>query len=177
HASGVDDTGKQYKTHLIPDGGMGGSAHKDGLNTIRFPGNGSMAPAEVFENKAPMLMRKKELAIDSAGPGRFRGGLGQDIVIEALEEVEVTIRPNNAMFAAPGLAGGLPAPSGVYLIDGEQPPLAPVKVSAGGVVELRIPGGGGFGSPLERSLQSVQSDLVNGFISRQAAVDVYRLED
>jgi len=177
HAAGTDETGKQYKTHLIPDGGMGGSAHKDGLDTIRFPGNGSMAPAEVFESKAPMLMRKKELAIDSAGAGRFRGGLGQHIVIEALEEVEITIRPNNAMFAAPGLAGGLPAPRGVYLIDGEKPPLAPVRVEPGGEVELRIPGGGGYGAPDQRDRQRVRKDLANGFISRQAAVDVYRLED
>ena len=37
---------------------------------------------EAFEGVAPLRIWRKELATDSGGPGRFRGGLGQDVEIE-----------------------------------------------------------------------------------------------
>lgn len=35
-------------------------------------------PIETVENDLPIVYLKKELVCDSGGPGRFRGGLGQE---------------------------------------------------------------------------------------------------
>ncbi len=59
--------------------GQGGHAGGDGANSLihisesatRFP------PAEVWESKNPSLLERVELAPDSCGPGRNRGGLGE----------------------------------------------------------------------------------------------------
>lgn len=38
---------------------------------------------------------------------------------------------------------------------------------------LRSGGGGGFGSPLERKLEDVEQDVKNGYVSTQAAAQLY----
>ena len=168
--------GKVQKAHLIPDGGLGGRAHKDGLATIRYPGNGSVAPIEVFESRAPILVEKKEFWTDSAGPGRNRGGLGQVIAFRTLSEATVTIRPNNVRFAAPGILGGEPAVLGEFTIDGVRPPLEPMDLAAGALVAVALPGGAGFGPVAERSRERIERDIDYGYVSLEAAKRDYGYE-
>lgn len=60
-------------------GGMGASSWKDGTSCLSFPGNLANVPVELLESDLPVVIEKKELLCDSAGPGKFRGGLGQEI--------------------------------------------------------------------------------------------------
>ena len=43
-------------------------------------------PVEVWEAKNPWLLERVELAQDSCGPGRQRGGLGLDLDFHMLED-------------------------------------------------------------------------------------------
>lgn len=40
-------------------------------------------------------------------------------------------------------------------------------------MRLRFPGGGGFGDPLERPVERVLADVVNGYVSIEAARSEY----
>jgi N-methylhydantoinase B len=40
-------------------------------------------------------------------------------------------------------------------------------------MQLETAGGGGRGSPLERDVELVRDDLIDGKVSRQAAVEIY----
>jgi N-methylhydantoinase B len=44
-----------------------------------------------------------------------------------------------------------------------------LPLAAGDVVELRTGGGGGFGEPLERDPELVRTDLVDGYVTLEAA--------
>lgn len=168
---GVDANGLSYNSSLIPDGGLGASAHKDGLHTIRFPGNGSMAPTEFVENKAPILVEEKGFWTDSAGPGRFRGGLGQTMTFttQSPSTVTVTLRPNNVRHAPPGMADGCDGVRGEYSLNDGEMPLRPLRLTRGERVALKLPGGGGYGDPFTRDPAHVARDVQLGFVSLEAA--------
>ncbi|MBM3525474.1 MAG: hydantoinase B/oxoprolinase family protein, partial [Alphaproteobacteria bacterium] len=78
HGTHPED-GSVFNVHILPNGGKGATATMDGLPTIAFPYNGTVTPAEIAENQAPILVAFKRLVRDSGGPGAQRGGLGQEI--------------------------------------------------------------------------------------------------
>lgn len=175
-ANGIDDNGERYNTTMIPDGGMGASAQKDGLGTVRFPGNGSAAPTEVLENMAPLLVVRKELATDSAGAGKFRGGIGQQVVISGFSKAPVTVAlvPNHFMFPPPGIAGGNAGALGTFYVNNETPDiLQPQHLDYDDTVVFNIPGGGGFGNPLQRDPSLVAKDVSHGYVSPEEAYFTY----
>jgi N-methylhydantoinase B len=174
-ARGRDEAGEDFNVSLIPDGGLGACGVKDGLACIRFPGNGSMAPAEVVENRAPILIFRKELTIDSAGAGKQRGGLGQAITLRCLSStpITMTLRPNNMMFPPPGLSSGRDGPRGAMRISGDRSYAAPVALVEGDEIEMVLPGGGGFGNPVDRNPDLVARDVSYGYVSKEAALAEY----
>ena len=105
-----DADGAPVIMHVLPNGGKGAVAGRDGLPTIAFPGNGTITPAEIIENTVPLLVRRRVLLADSGGAGTSRGGLGQEIVfrVRGTSAVEMSVRPDKIRFPAPGLLGGLP---------------------------------------------------------------------
>lgn len=173
--NGMDENGVRFNSTLIPDGGMGGCAEKDGLGTVRFPGNGSAAPAEVLENKVPLLVVRKELATDSAGAGTFRGGMGQQVVVQSLSKGNLTVAvvPNNWMFAPPGIHEGKSGALGTFFVNGTVPALVAQHLRPGDRVTYNIPGGGGFGNPHDRDTALVERDVRYGYVSAQQAEDLY----
>ena len=46
-------------------------------------------------------------------------------------------------------------------------------LAAGSVVELNTGGGGGYGNPLEREPERVRADVLDGYVSREAAASDY----
>jgi N-methylhydantoinase B len=153
--------------------GQGGHARGDGANSLmhisesatRFP------PTEVWEAKNPSLLERVELAPDSCGPGRHRGGLGVDLFFRALEDCWLTSTVERQRNAPWGLAGGGEArPNSVRLVlpDGSERALGKetrVRVPAGARVELRTGGGGGYGPPAERAAEAVRRDVRDGYIT------------
>jgi N-methylhydantoinase B len=128
---------------------------------------------EVWEAKNPSLLEKVELAADSCGHGRHRGGLGVDLVFRALEDSWLTSTVERQRNAPWGLAGGGEArPNSVLLVfpDGTEHALGKetrVRVPKGARVELRTGGGGGYGTAAERDREAVQYDVRQGYVSEE----------
>jgi len=172
---GTDDNGERFAVHVLPNGGKGAVRGSDGLPTIAFPGNGTITPAEIVENRTPILVVERCLRADSGGPGQFRGGLGQVISLRNLSPrpVKVTVRPDKVSHPAPGLAGGLPGAPGELLLDGGPCPLEPFELVQGHTLTLKLPGGGGFGDPCKRKRASLQRDVELGLVTAGAAESLY----
>ena len=174
-ASGTHDDGEPYRSHMLPNGGKGAVPGRDGLPTIAFPYNGTITPAEIFENNAPVLIGQRQFLADSAGPGQFRGGLGQHITFTSLGDKPVGMfcRPDKMRFPAPGLLGGRAGRAGQFLLNGSPAPLVPFDLERGDVMELRLPGGGGLGPPGKRDPAALARDIADGLVSREAARTEY----
>ena len=61
--------------------GQGASLRGDGASSLMHHAEAAtrFSPTEVWEAKNPWLIEQVELAPDSCGPGRYRGGLGVDM--------------------------------------------------------------------------------------------------
>ncbi len=78
--SGMRDDGRPYTNVLFFNGGMGATARKDGEHVLSWPSNISSTPVEVAERNSPLFVHDKRMRPGSGGAGKFRGGLGQDIL-------------------------------------------------------------------------------------------------
>jgi len=78
-------------------------------------------------------------------------------------------------FAGQGIAGGKPGALGEFLENGEKalPPKTVVWFAPEAHVHLNLPGGGGYGDPLMREPERVLADVVNGYVSLEAAEREY----
>jgi N-methylhydantoinase B len=174
-AHGVTAAGEPFRIHMLPNGGKGALPAADGLPTTAFPYNGTITPTEIVENTAPLLVEEKSLRCDSGGPGQQRGGLGQRLVIRSLNPSPVTafLRPDKLHHPAVGLCGGGNGGPGEAHFRGEPMPLQALTMESGDRLEMLLPGGGGYGSPLKREPARVAGDVAEGLVSPAAAHDVY----
>ena len=162
-------------------GGSGARPGQDGLNATAFPSGVMTMPIEATEHAGPVIIWRKELRPDSGGAGRMRGGLGQCMEVGAVEGHEFDFQ---AMFdrgrhAARGRrGGGSGAPTTIAQDDG-----APMRVKGkqfvphGRIVVMAFPGGGGYGDPRDRDPARVKRDLAGGYISAEAARELYGLSE
>jgi N-methylhydantoinase B len=170
-----DADGASMITHVLPNGGKGAVAGRDGLPAIAFPGNGTITPAEIIENTAPLIVVRRSLRPNSGGAGLSRGGLGQEIVFRGrgAVPVQMSVRPDKVRFPAPGLLDGFPGASGELLRDGRPLEPGPFALHPGSEVVLRLPGGGGVGNPKKRPRQRVAEDVREGYVTADAATQSY----
>ncbi len=176
-------TGKRFVTQSIEGGGWGGRPWEDGesASVSICQGDVRNAPIEKMELKWPLLIVSRKLRQDSAGPGKYRGGLGMEITARNLVEGYWNVSGDTGRKKYPpwGLWGGKPAvPSdGLLRLPGE----ADFKgvnavrrwVPANTEAKFVSAGGGGWGDPLDRSPEKVHWDVINGYISVKAAHDEY----
>lgn len=168
---------KPFTYTMFQSGGMGARATKDGLSTTGFPGGLRVIPTEVTEVLSPLVQRRRELATDSAGAGEFRGGLGQISIFECKTDRPWTAAVNGdrVKSAAAGALGGSPGALGwIGLHDGDTLPAKQhVRLDASDLIEFRLPGGGGYGRAFDRDAEAVFDDVVNGYVSIEAAREAY----
>jgi N-methylhydantoinase B len=160
-------------------GGWGAKYNSDGMSATVAINDGDThnGPCEQIESKFPMLVERYALRQDSGGAGKFRGGLGAEIVVQARDQIRFNAQIDRVKCRPWGLFGGLSALGNGVAIHrfGEdeqrfgngkafnlvlQPGDAYIKESGGG---------GGFGSPLDRDPAQVAWDVAEGYVSRQAA--------
>ena len=166
-------------------GGWGGSRTRDGNNAIfsGFHGDTFNCPAEVAEARYGLFVEQLALNEAPGGEGQHRGGKG--IVLD------YRVRSNGCFFTCAytrnkhrpwGLEGGLSGFGNSVAIDrfgaAEEQRFHNGKalnqvLHAGDAYILRSGGGGGFGSPLERDLESLAHDLRCGYVSKHAAETYY----
>ncbi|WP_033791593.1 hydantoinase B/oxoprolinase family protein [Pantoea septica] len=158
-------------------GGAGGTPRHDGQD-----GSGGLSaflkntPIEINEAEVPIRFLRYGLAADSAGAGRFRGGLATEMAFEIFTpETTVTARNRNrSVFASAGAAGGSAGGLSHFrtLRDGktlEHGNRDVIHCQPGDVVEVRGPGAGGYGLPSQRDVEAVLGDVRCGFVSAAAA--------
>ncbi len=153
-ASGARPNGGRFNAQMLFGTGQGGSAMRDGMDAVTFPGNPANTPIEVIERNAPLRFEEKSLRRDSGGSGLHRGGWGQRAVFRVIGDGEVVLGINAARteVPAPGLAGGGPGAVGKLHFNGK--PVAKgerIVARPGDLVELETPGGGGYGDPTSES--------------------------
>ncbi|TWD75988.1 N-methylhydantoinase B [Variovorax beijingensis] len=175
--AGVNDAGERFGQILFASGGMGASSRQDGLSTTAFPTNSGAGSIEALEAVVPLLLTRKEYRQDSGGPGRFRGGLGQECIVQSLagRTVMMGMLGDRESHPALGLHGGMPgAVAQVILPDGTSASLkSQSTLMPGGRVVIRFAGGGGFGDPAQRDIAAVVADVADGFVSLEQVRKVY----
>ena len=152
--AGKDLAGKPFTYIFFTSGGTGARATKDGLSATAFPSGVLGTPVEVIESLSPLIIEEKALRDGSGGHGRYRGGLGQAIRfrVRTREPYVCSVLCDRTRIPAQGFFGGAPGATGEVLINGRPPanPKAEQVLQAEDLVEIRLPGGGGYGPPAER---------------------------
>ena len=86
----------------------------------------------------------------------------------------LTIRPDLMKYPAEGLRGGHRGMAGDVIMNGERMErFVPYQFKAGDEVLLRVPGGGGYGPPPERTREDVLEDVALGLVSPEQATEAY----
>ena len=183
---GEDPRNKQrYVSYETIKGGFGARPNKDGINAIASGISNTMnTPIEILEMSFPVRVDEYVLVTDSGGAGRFRGGLGASRTWTVLDHKARASACLERTKSAPfGLSGGKPglaakiwteAPNGYK---GIAPGKGGFDVPNGGQIHLRVPGSGGFGDPSERDINAIKEDVLDGYISEEAAETHYGVKN
>lgn len=162
---------------FFASGGMGARASKDGLSATSFPGNIAMTPVEMIEAVSPVVVREKALRCDSAGAGRWRGGLGQTFRFAVRDGAPFVVNTmcDQIREAPYGLVAGGAGEAGGYAIPGVALPQFKAMVAAppGSEVVMTLPGGGGHGDLRQRDFVLVREDVADGVVSPEQARATY----
>jgi N-methylhydantoinase B len=166
--AGTRGDGRTFANLFFLNGGFGASAHGDGTNVLSWPSNVSSTPVEIIEQMAPLKVHFRGLRRLAEANGAFRGGTGQEILLESLNPSPAVMsfmaERTTPEAAAPGIHGGLAGAPGEILIDGRPvDPKARHVVEAGAKVLLRTPGGGGYGDRSTRSRDLIEKDRAGGY--------------
>lgn len=176
-------TGQEHISTVQPlVGGSGGRTNRDGTDGVDFiTGFYRNIPTEILECDMPLLVEHYGLRPDSAGPGRFRGGMGIEYAIRVLfPGARVTARGLERFHFQPwGRGGGEP---GICSSIGFAPPgdeeqeigkIDVLRPPPNSLVTFRTPGGGGWGDPFTRDPQAVLADIAEGLVSPEMACAQY----
>lgn len=154
-------------------GGAGARPNRDGLSATPFPSGVRNVPVEVLEAITPIVIWRKELRQNSGGAGKFRGGLGQRMVVGNREKAEFAIfgtfdRVKNP---ARGRDGGKPGATGsLTLTSGRKlKGMGRQVIPIGEELIIEMPGGGGYGNPKSRDRKKIVEDIKAGLINADHA--------
>jgi N-methylhydantoinase B len=163
-------------------GGPGGPC-ADGWPTYYLPVAASLMyhdSTEVDEQKYPIHVHAKRLIPDSDGPGRHRGALGSEVIYGTKHQpMMIAYTFEGHENPARGVRGGLPgAPSDGWKYDRDGgrvdiPMATAMEIEPGERVLSRTGGGGGYGDPLTRDADRVRDDVLEGWVSRERAREIY----
>jgi N-methylhydantoinase B len=171
--------GRRFVAYELVLSGTGARATRDGCEAMSWAFNASNIPVEAQEANQPLIVERFELLRDSGGAGRFRGGCGvrRDMRFLA-DDGQLTNLCERQRFAAWGLVGGRPGAVGRTVIN-PGPAEQPVHGKESrqfvydDVISFQQPGAGGYGDPLERDIARVLDDVLDDYVSVEAAREIY----
>jgi N-methylhydantoinase B/oxoprolinase/acetone carboxylase alpha subunit len=185
---GEDRAGAEFIFWFFYEGGWGAAQYRDGWNsTPNQSANFLNYPVEIIESQYPLICRQVELRPDSGGPGRYRGGLGTlhelefgtQTVLSGFGDRHV-LKPYGLFRGRPGAPNGFEFPArgttGRERIDSptkSSSKFANFIVERGNRIRILNGGGGGYGSPLDRTPQAVLRDVWDGLVSPESAYQDY----
>jgi N-methylhydantoinase B len=160
----------------------------DGQDSIN--GNCRVMPVEVFETRYPWLIEEWRLMTDSGGAGKHRGGLGTGKRL-LCRKIDITASQmtDRHRIKPWGLNGGKEGANGATLFQRagsadwltvaqafnkrSSSKYSNIVIRPGDRVHLIAPGGGGYGDPAERDPSAIRDDILEGYVSPQAAAADY----
>lgn len=166
-------TEQNYIMYFFSGGGYGGWWETDGLtNGCSTVGISKTQPIEILEQHYPLVFEEYALREGSGGPGRHRGGFGVSYRIRLLRgEGKASFLMDHGRFGPPGIIGGLPGATNEIEIHQDGNVVRPEHLSKGegyvmregDRIQVRTPGGGGYGPPEERAAEAIARDLARGY--------------
>jgi N-methylhydantoinase B/oxoprolinase/acetone carboxylase alpha subunit len=179
-----DDAPYVTQLFLGTAGGPGGPVADGWLNYLQGTSSGAMYidSVEADEQKYPIIIRECRVTPDSAGAGRRRGAPGTTCVYGPLPgaRLRANYSLDGAIHVPQGVRGGIAGvAAGAFLVapDGSVQELPDLVVDReilqGEFLGSRASGGGGYGDPMTREAQRVLDDVVEGWVSIEAAERVY----
>ena len=182
--SGYRKNGSRWVMFSFFGGGHGGHPEGDGLNHGNAPiSTATIPPLEILEAAYPILFTEWALRPDSGGSGKNRGGCGAIYEIELLEEkADAFLFGERGKFGPPGINGGKTGALNKFtypsaLNDKTSPPMVSkmvgIHLNKGQRIRLETPGGGGYGSALERDPSLVADDARLGYVTSASALKEY----
>ncbi|MSO75786.1 MAG: hydantoinase B/oxoprolinase family protein [Alphaproteobacteria bacterium] len=170
---------RHYIMYMFSGGGYGGWWETDGLtNGCSSVGISKTQPIEILEQHYPILYEEYALREGSGGPGRHRGGFGVNYRVRLLRGTgKASFVMDHGVVGPPGIIGGGEGGRNEVAVCQSETVTWPEHVSKGegyplrpgDWVQVRTPGGGGYGDPRQRDPAAVQRDVAYGRISVEAA--------
>ncbi len=144
------DNEKQYYETIC--GGSGAGRNFAGTDAIQtHMTNSRLTDPEILESRFPVLLEEFSIRKNSGGTGRFKGGDGTIRRLRFLKPMSASILSNRRTIKPPGLNGGNDGECGANQIvraSGKIEELgstATIQVECGDAIEIKTPGGGGYG--------------------------------
>ena len=179
--SGMDpETGRRFVFYDYIMGGIGARHSLDGVSALSPVFSLKNTPIEAQEARYPILVERLELIQDSGGAGRKRGGLSlrKDIRMLA-DHVHLSNLTDRHRIAPYGLEDGFPGPLGRTVLNPNSPEEKELHskdshiLKQGDVISFQCSGSGGFGPPGERSAAIVREDVLDEYVSKETAQEIY----
>jgi len=178
------EDGRLYLVGIGPlGGGWGAKSSEDGVSVTVAMNDGDThnIPTEQLEAKYPVLVESYKIREDSAGAGEYRGGLGAEMVVQALAPFSLTTRIDRMHCKPWGLEGGGDAAGNGIAIrrNGQWDDNLPnakifnIRLARGDAYKMLSGGGGGFGHPFKRDINKVAEDVREGYVTQSAAKNLY----
>jgi N-methylhydantoinase B len=170
---GKTATGAPFDCHDSGHGGWGACATHDGAGPFRTMAHGDtrIIPIELQESIYPYRIVEFSLREDSAGAGKFRGGLGFRKCYEILGPCNLQAMFDRVKWPPWGVQGGKEAKPGQITVvkkSGEREIIYKSKaypLEPGDMIIVETGGGGGYGAPSKRPRELVERDLRRGYVS------------
>ncbi|MBX5490241.1 MAG: hydantoinase B/oxoprolinase family protein [Chloroflexi bacterium] len=168
--------GRPFIAMGITGGGWGGRPHEDGPSaTVSIcQGDVRNVPVELQEAYYPLLVERLALRPDSGGDGQYRGGLGVELRVRALQDLAVNRSIERAQCAPWGLHGGQPGAPPCNIVeraDGRREEYAHtisrLPLAEGDVITILTGGGGGWGAPARRDPSLRARDRLRGYVTAE----------
>jgi N-methylhydantoinase B len=128
-------------------GGQGASRVGPGDSGVHVGMTNTLnTPIEALEMEFPMSVERYELEYDTGGAGVHHGGDGLIRRLRVHEDATLSLLSDRRRHRPAGAQGGEPGAAGENLLNDDMvASKASVDLKAGDVVEIRTPGGGGWG--------------------------------
>jgi len=175
-------SGESHWVHMeIFEGSYGGRHGKDGMDAVdTLYANTRNNPIEDIESHLPLRVERYELRDDCAAPGRWRGGMGSVRSFAFLGESGASVEGEGHRFRPWGLGTGSDGTTAALVFESadgkhrELPSKVPhMRVGAGDRFVALGPGGGGYGPAFERDPARVLDDVLDGYVTADAAARDY----
>ncbi len=178
------ESGQPYVSEFVL-GNNGGPAspHCDGWVTYAMPDCAKtiyIDSIEMLERSYPLQIRSVRMLADSGGAGRLRGGPAAEVIYgPRATPLRIFYMADFARNPPAGVLGGRSGSAAAAIVvgpDGSEREVEPVGdslLAPGEWIRGIEAGGGGYGDPLDRDPEAVLRDVLERWVSVEAAREVY----